>query len=181
MGRDALELEWADEDDWDGFVDLVFDITRLDTRPDGTQLVEGRWRRDGQAVGFALELDSCWARQSMEDAGDFLYWGAGTVRSVGAESDGLLALLDRLYGTEAAPGPMRPATRVAVVGFVTDPRLLCLQETHLKLLFESEDPARYAEVYVNVFAQEGRLELLEKDSDYRRPLLRRLALEKPAD
>jgi hypothetical protein len=41
----------------------------------------------------------------------------------------------------------------------------------MKLFFENEEPNRYAEVFVNVIAPERRIELHEKDPEYRKPLL----------
>ena len=95
--------------------------------------------------------------------------------SIGLESDTLLAALAELYKVPGDVGPMRTKTRVAVVGLANDPRLLSGSPTHMKLFFENEEPSRYAEVYVNVIAPEGRIELHEKDSEYRKPLLRALS------
>jgi hypothetical protein len=70
---------------------------------------------------------------------------------------------------------MRLKTTVAVVGLGDDPRLLPNRPTHMKLFFESEEPERYAEVYVNVIGPEQRIELHEKDPEYRKPLVRALS------
>ena len=79
--------------------------------------------------------------------------------------------LAELYELPIALGAMRSETKVAVVGLANDPKLLPDNPTHMKLFFENEDPERYAEVYVNIVAPEQRLELHEKDPDYRRPVL----------
>ena len=44
----------------------------------------------------------------------------------------------------------------------------------MKLFFENEEPGHYAEVFVNVIAPEQRIELHEKDPEYRMPQLRAL-------
>ena len=106
--------------------------------------------------------------------GTFFYWGSGAVRSIGLESDALLTTLAELYGQSVPPRPMRLETRVAIVGLADDPRLLPNRPTRMKLFFESEDPDDYAEVYVNVIGPEGRIELHEKDPEYRKPLVRAL-------
>jgi len=45
----------------------------------------------------------------------------------------------------------------------------------LKLFFEADFEERYAEVYLNIDLDARRVELHEKDPDYRRPLVRALA------
>jgi len=155
------------------FVDLDLRLVRLESRADGTFLAEGRGRHAGRTIGFAIHLDSEWQARPIGECESegFFYWGFGTVRSIGSESDVLLAVLAELYQLRITPGKMRSETKVAVVGLANDPTLLPHNATHMKLFFENEDSGRYAEVYVNVVAPQQRIELHEKDPDYRRPLL----------
>jgi hypothetical protein len=72
---------------------------------------------------------------------------------------------------------MRPETKVALVGSPTIRAWRASSAPHMKLFFQSDDPGQYAEIFVNVVAPERRLELHEKDPEYRAPLLRSLAFE----
>jgi hypothetical protein len=177
MNDDELPESLVQDDEEAGFIDLDLRLTRLDVRPDGTFLAEGRGRHNGRTLGFALELNAEWEATRVGDSDSFFYWGTGAVRSIGPESDSLLNTLAELYDLPVSKQSMRNETRVAVVGLVDDPRLLPNRPARMKLFFESEEADRYAEVYVNVIAAEHRIELHEKDPGYRKPLLRALAEE----
>lgn len=174
MNGDDLPESLVQDEEESGFVDLDLRLVRLEARPDGTFFAEGRGRHGGRGLGFALELDATWKATPIGESNGFFYWGSGSVRSIGVESDVLLATLAELYEVSFGSRPMRAETRVAVVGLADDPRLVAEKPTHMKLFFESEDSQRYAEVFVNVMAAERRIELHEKDPEYRAPLLRAL-------
>ena len=70
-------------------------------------------------LGLALQLNAEWKATPIGHSDSFFYWGSGTVRSIGLESDVLLATLADLYNVSVATGPMRLETRVAVVGLRT--------------------------------------------------------------
>lgn len=177
MEEDELPESLVQDDEEGGFIDLDLRLVRAEARPDGTFAAAGRGRHAGHTIGFALELDAAWKQTPIgeQPSERFFYWGTGTVRSTGSDSNALLTALAELYQFTISPGAMRPETKVAVVGLANDPCLLPGNPTYMKLFFESEDPERYAEVYVNVIGPEQRLELHEKDPHYRRPLLRALS------
>jgi hypothetical protein len=174
MNDDELPESWVQGDEEGAFVDLDLRLTRLDIRPDGTFLAEARGTHGSRTLGFALALDAEWKATPIGNSKSFFYWGSGAVRSIGVESDAFLASLAQLYGLSVLTRPMRPETRVAVVGLADDPRLLATRPTRMKLSLESEEPNSYAEVYVNVIAPKRRIEFHEKDPEYRKPLLRAL-------
>jgi hypothetical protein len=174
MNDDDLPEIVVQAEQEEGFVDLDLRLVRLEARPNGTFLGEGRGRHNGRTLGFALEFNAEWKTTPIGDSDDCFYWGSGAVRSIGLESDGLLATLAELYEMTIDVGPMRTETRVAIVGLANDPRLMLETPTHMKLFFENEEPNRYAEVFVNVIATERRIQLHEKNPEYQRPLLRAL-------
>src|SRR3546814_10141592 len=51
-----------------------------------------------------------------------IYWGVGTVRSMGSESDSLLGLLAQEYGSPPSHRTMSARTRVTVAALNSDPR-----------------------------------------------------------
>ncbi len=154
-----------------GFIDLNLYLVRLEIMPNGGFFAEGRGKHGNRTLGFAIELDSNWKATPIPESNDFFYWGSGVIRSTGNESDALLAILTDLYNLPLCPMPMRKEISVGVVGLANDPRLLLEKPTHMKLFFENGNPDRYAEVFVNVIASERRMELHEKDPEYRKALV----------
>lgn len=67
---------------------------------------------------------------------------------------------------------MIPIVEASVVAFEGDPAHVSRGMTRMKFFFFADGPeARYAEVFINVDAQNHLLEFHEKDQDYRKPLL----------
>ena len=97
------------------------------------------------------------------------------LRSLGVQSDRLLVVIDELYGTAQHPRRMRPQTDFTGISLEGDPRHLNAGATKIKLFFESEDEKRYAELYLNIDLGAAKLELAEKDPDYRAPIVRALS------
>ncbi len=57
-----------------------------------------------------------------------------------------------------------------------DPRELSSVPVKIKLFVESEDEDRYTELYTNIDVQGRRLEIKEKDPDYRDPVMRAIGI-----
>src|SRR5207245_4011009 len=83
----------------EGFADLVFRLQAHEVLPDGTQNIRVAGLHKNQPVGFDLVLGPTWRKGKLADIG--LKTNSGTVsyRSVGAESDAFLQVLDDQYGT----------------------------------------------------------------------------------
>jgi hypothetical protein len=60
MNDDDLPESLVQDDEEGGFGDLYLRLIRLDLRPDGTFLAEGRGRHGRRTPGFALALDTEW-------------------------------------------------------------------------------------------------------------------------
>ena len=72
---------------------------------------------------------------------------------------------------------MRSETRFAGISLSGDPNRLDQGPIQIKLFFEPDDQARYAEAYANIDLQARNFEFAEKDVDYRAPLVRAFAKE----
>jgi hypothetical protein len=83
------------------------------------------------------------------------------LRSLGEQSDRLLAVLDQLYGTGQHPRKMRDQAGFTAISLEGDPSHLDAGATKIKLFFESDDESRYAELYLNIDLKAGKLELAE--------------------
>jgi hypothetical protein len=163
----------------EGFVDFEFALVQSKRRLLGQRYVEARGLHHGKPVGFAVELGRKWAPQEV-GADQPFYWGTGVMRSLGDVSDALLRLLDGEYGTNLGLGTMQKQISVGVVALAGDPRRGEAEPLHLKLFFnhDVEDEHYddlYAEVFLNILPSEKRIQLHEKDPDYRFGLVRSLA------
>ena len=127
-----------------------------------------------RSTRFAVELSGEWEEQPIKGGGGYWYWGTALLRSLGSQSDAFLSALCTLYGVDRQTKSMRAETAFSAVGLADDPRRLSQQPVHMKLFFEHDDEARYAEVYLNIILEEDRLEFHEKDPDYRGALVQAL-------
>jgi hypothetical protein len=155
----------------EGFADLDFRLIRCEEGNDLGHQVEAWGLYNGKPVAFAVTLEPDWEPQPIESTSDYWYWGWVVLRSVGSASDELVQTLDALYGTKLGLRHMRRETRWRAVGLADDPRGILEQPVRMKLFFEHDDEARYAEVYLNIDAKAQRVEFHEKDEEYRRPVL----------
>ena len=98
--------------------------------------------------------------------------------STGDESDRLVQILGELYQSTVRPRSMRKDemlfTGITLAG---DPRSLATNPVKIKLFVESEDENRYTELYTNIDVQGRRLEIREKDPEYRDPVMRAIGIE----
>jgi hypothetical protein len=147
----------------EGFHDLVFAIQKNDHLLDGSRQLTAAGIAKGQPVEFAVQLPVGGRKDRV------------LLRSLGAGSDRLIRELDGLYKTKLAPKQMAAATEFAAIPLEGNPSMLDGGPVKIKLFFESEDEARYAELYLNIDLGSGRLYLREKDPDYRAAVVRALS------
>lgn len=161
----------------EGFSDIFLSIIS-EIKIDTSHIYIGQGLYKSKTVGLKLEIKSN-LPAGITSSGEINMKG-GLVRdavklfSVGQESDNLVFALAQLYNE---PSYSRFTKDVLT------PTLFSLnhQEVHLnkpgyykfKLFFndESDDEKKYAEMFLNVNTDERIIELHEKDTDYRKPLL----------
>src|SRR5262249_20692129 len=107
------------------------------------------------------------------------YSGVVELCSRGAASDALVQAIADAYGVSVAPAVMAGSTKFAAISLAGDPTRLDGGPVKLKLFFESTDETRYAELYLNVDAKQGTVQLDEKDPEYRKAVLLALVGGKP--
>jgi hypothetical protein len=158
----------------DGFHDLVFAIAGRTRDADGQRLdVVGTFR--GKDVGLAIDLLGPLNSRNPKTPDLGIRTGQVRFRSTGAQSDEMLRALDVIYGTGLNPTHMAPTTTFAGISLEGNPGDLERGTVKIKLFFESEDQARYAEAYVDIDVAEGSLQFNEKDQEYRKALVRALS------
>jgi hypothetical protein len=156
-------------------IDLAFAIQQQDITADGSRILQARGTYKGADVGLIVVLGPKWESVAPTEKSTFVFHtGSVQYRTIGEPSNALLAALDELYGTKLSPKAMRAETSFAGISLQGDPGNLAQGEVRLKLTFESTDPERQAELYTNVDLQRQTLHVSEKDSSYRKALVRAL-------
>lgn len=155
----------------EGFVDIVLPIASQRVSSDNSLTVVGRGKIEGKAVALAVDLGGEWKVQEVEDTELTIYWGMGTVRSVGSESDSLLGLLAQEYGSPPSHRTMSARTRVTVAALNSDPRAPHAGKLTMKVFFEHGAEANYGEAFINIDLGASVLEFRDKDPEYHAGIL----------
>ena len=195
---DALsELEaFEDGKPW---CDLVFDVVehrvierRQDTAP--MSWIEGRAVADmrGVLIGFGFEVPlTTWHVSGRSEPGDpEFYWSRINLVKTGSVTDELVVVYRDWFDLAEMRGPAAARFECSAVSLEDGPPDLLQRKTHFKLFFEAppdpsapeseeEGNARYGELFFNIDLIAKRAWLLEKDPEYRLPLLRFLIGEWP--
>ena len=161
----------------EGFVDLVFAITNSQVNPDGSASFHAQGVHKGETVGLRVLLQPPWKEGALgEDIVTFQ--GRVIYESTGMESDRLVQIMGELYRSSVRVRSMRkgpiPFTGITLEG---QPRGLASAPVKIKLFVESDDEDGYGELYTNIDVPGRRLEIREKDPDYRDPVMRALGSE----
>jgi hypothetical protein len=158
-----------------GFLDIDLPITAVSKVGGGTVRVTAQGSVQGGLIGLAVDLQPHWKAQPLKDSNALFYWGAGSYRSIGIESDRFVALIAKHYGQPVGPD-LRMLAQVPadVVGLNDDPSMILSLPARMKFCFHTDTQARYAEVFTNIDIEAGRLEFREKDPGYRAALVRAL-------
>jgi hypothetical protein len=160
----------------EGFHDLLLYIERHDRLPGGEQALRAFGTHRGRRVGLEVVLGSPWKAGTLgKDVPLVTYQGTVTYRSIGRESDALLQVLDELFGTKVRPRVMAKSTTFTGITLGGDPRDVRKGPIQVKLFHEGASEADYAELFTNVDIAAGRLEIREKDEEYRSAIVRALA------
>lgn len=162
----------------EGFVDLGFSIRTREALPDGSQALNVYGLHHGREVGITVILGSKWKKGSLGTNPSIpTYTGLITYQTLGPASDAFIEVLDQLYTTKLQPRTIRPKTDFAGISLEGEPANLTKGPLKIKLFFESEAEDRYAELYTNIDLANGVLQIHEKDSDYRAPIIKALRAE----
>jgi hypothetical protein len=156
----------------EGFVDLVFSITKKFMDLERGMCFEIQAAHQGEIVGLNIELSANWKFQKMGDLP--CSTGKITYRSPGELGDRFVILLDRLYGTNFLPTRMNPATSFAAITLGGDPSMLESSAIRIKLFHEHGHEAQYAEIYTNFDLKRNRIQIREKDPGHRYAIIRAL-------
>lgn len=154
-----------------------------------------------EPVGFSVDIPVIGWKEQIDGEDDdafHSFWGPVTLRTLGHESDRLLALLADYYGIPPSSNkrfgwlskpfqsrdsllrkgwifPQR--VNCLGVGIHSDPALIADHPVHMKLFFDDGDEdGHYAEVFLDVDLPQGLCGLNEKDEEYRPDLIHWLSM-----
>ena len=161
----------------DGFVDVNFRAHDVDGSNDAiTMSATGLFR--GAEVGFTIHIGDSWNEQVIDEELTVL-WGKIRLSSRGDMSDRMVRALDELYETAIGADAMTDTGELTAVALSGSPPLVRESPVKMKVFFHDDGPVdRYGEVFLNIDLSAARIELHEKDPDYRRPVV--LALSQVA-
>jgi len=158
-----------------GFLDIDLPITSVKKVGGGTVRVTALGTVEGELTGFAIDLHPDWKAQPLKDANASFYWGTGSYRSIGLESDRFVTLVAKHYGQSVSSDiKMLAEIPTDVVGLNDNPSMILSSPTRMKFCFHADTQARCAEVFINIDIEAGRLEFREKDPAFKAALVRAL-------
>src|SRR5262245_58891136 len=156
-------------------VDLVFRVQDHKPLADGSQSIRAAGLHKGREVGFEVVLGPTWKKGKLgKDVPIAISRGTVSYRRVGPESDAFLQVLDELYDAKLSPKAMAADTPFTGISLEGDPGDLARGPVKIKLFYEKGGEDRYAELYPNIDLAARRLEVREKDADYRRQVIQAL-------
>jgi hypothetical protein len=159
----------------EGFHDLVFAIEDHKKLSDGSQTILTSGMYKGRKVSLEIFLAPGWRASPLDaDVPLTTYRGTVSYRSVGAESDLLLRAMDELYETKQMPKAMNKTTEFTAISLGGDPTDLGKEPVKIKLFFDSNEEDRYAELFTNIDLKARKLNINEKDEEYRSAIIRAL-------
>ena len=159
----------------EGFHDLVLAIEDHKKLSDGSQRILASGLYKGKKVSLEIYIGAAWSSSSLDDDVPLtIFRGAVSYRSVGAESDFLLRVMDELFGTKQTPKAMNKATEFTAISLGGDPTDLAKEPVKIKLFFESNSEDQYAELFTNIDLKARKVYISEKDEEYRTAIVRAL-------
>lgn len=172
------------EDPGDGskpWCDLVFDLTTLETRAipgnaAGKRLIAGTGlaSHKGVDVGFGFEIPLIgWVpSKRIGDTDLTIHFGAVSLLSIGEPTDRLIALFEDYFEIPSAGVNARARNDCKAALLGGSIALSKPFQAKTKLFFDFDDvDDHYAELFFNIDTAKKQLRLMEKDPDYREPLL----------
>jgi hypothetical protein len=155
--------------------DMTFDLVKRSVEGSRGLLGPDRRALSGTAmasttrgdIGFAFELEPVDRWRAQENDGLHTEWGCITLRSIGEPTDRLVEQYRDWFGLDGESKAAAMLTAPAVVIGGSAARF-DKDKLHTKLFLHHEnDETTYAEIFLNIDVPSARVELKEKDEEYR--------------
>ena len=173
----AADLQEIWKPSVEGFADLTLAIQSVEQAPEGYTTVTARGLSRRTVVGLKVSFKNGMKPGFAGSAVDRTAFAEDGIvySSIGPESDALLTEMAGLYRVDA---PAKFAARVGAVSIALqgNPSNLAFEPVRFKVFFNPNGgQSRYAELYTNIDLPKKKLELFEKDTDYRANVVKALA------
>ena len=171
----TLSEIWRPSDE--GFADLVLTIQSVEQAPEGYTTVTARGLSRRNVVGLKVSFKNAMKPGFVGSEVDRTAFAEEGIvySSIGPQSDALLDSMAELYRVDA-PGSFAAKIGVVAIALKGNPSNLRHEPVKFKVFFNPQGgEARYAELYTNVDLPKKRLELFEKDTEYRARVVKALA------
>lgn len=154
----------------DGFMDMVFAVTKHDKTPSGEVVIEMASNTDSGEVALRMILGADWAEGTV--GGEMTtYQGTVTACRIDGRSDLFVQFVDKAYGTGLKPSGMTDAVEFTGISLEGNPNAPSKGLIKIKLFFESEEEKEYAEAYLNLDLAHQKAWFKEKDPEFRAALV----------
>jgi hypothetical protein len=174
----SAELPEIAAESEEGFVDLMFRVEEHKLLTDGSQSIRVAAFHKGRKVGFEVVLGSSWKKGKLgKDLPIETSQGTVSYRRTGPESDAFIQVLDGLYGAKLNPNAMAAQTLFTAITLGGDPVDLASGPVKIKLFYEKGGDDRYAELFTKIDLAARKLEVAEKDEEYRSQIVQALKAE----
>lgn len=161
-----------------GFSDFTFAVSIATSGPVRRYL--GTAQHGGVDVALSAELHGPWIPgQLSDDVNMVVYRGRVDLIRTDERSDELVRVMDGLYGTQLGVSKMTNRIACAAIALAGDPEHPEQGLVKLKLFHGVENSEEYAEAYFNLDLGGLKMQLREKDPEYRRALVRAMSNPRP--
>lgn len=155
---------------------LRLNINHVEKQPDGSLLVSAEIPYRGKPAAVAVLLGKDW--KPMKGTDKPAYQGKVTLKSLGAESDHFLEMMDEYYITRMPPKAMVEGKVFNALLVEGDPKALDAGPLQIDVFHNGKDEDHYAEFNLDLDYQSKEMLFEEKDTLYRKPILWALRGEK---
>src|SRR3954463_5904750 len=174
----AADLQEIWKPSEEGWYDLTLSVVSVEQTADGYTAVTARGLHRRTVVGLKVSF-----KNGMKPG----FAGGGVDRSafaeegilfssIGPESDALLAAIASLYRVSAPSAKFAPRVGAVAIALQGNPSSVVSEPVKFKAFFNAKaDESRYAELYTNIDLGKKKLELFEKDEEYRDNIVKALA------
>lgn len=159
----------------EGFADLVFLLEERKDLENGQQLITATGFHERQGLAFEIVLGKSWSGSGGDSSAPPMRVGIVSIRRHRELSDLLLQVMSQLYATKAKPTRMRDEVRFSGISLLGDPAHLEQGPANIKLFHESDKEDEYVEFFLNIDTKARRVEIREKDPEYREAVVRALS------
>lgn len=154
----------------DGFVDMEFAVTKLESMPSGKFTIDMAAMADSREVALRVAFGRVWKKGTL--GGQITtFQGDVTFLRMDERSDRFIQFMDKVYAAGLRPARMKESIRFVGISLEGNPNTPRLGPLKIKLFYESEEEKEYAEAYLNVDLTNNKGWFNEKDSAYRSALV----------